>query len=150
MVLGGKGWCDPSLYPTITPELQNRSIISIVVGDHHFGALTSSGKLLTWGGNSKGALGLEDPSIAESLRGYTGSEQTYAPPEVTVPMEVRFDRHGQLKSEGRVRRYCFAVAAYANHTAALVVDFAGDEVPSEDLNQNVLHGVCPSQVCSDS
>jgi hypothetical protein len=47
---------------------------------------------------------------------------------------VRFD-HG-LKAEGRVERYCFAVAACGSHTAALVVDLAGDEVPPEDLEQH--------------
>jgi len=35
--------------PTILPELQNKGVISVVLGDYHFGALTASGKLFTWG-----------------------------------------------------------------------------------------------------
>ena len=133
----------------IIPELQNRSVISVVAGEDHFGALTSSGKLLTWGKYSKGALGLDAPSIAGSLKGHTEGEEAYIPPEVTVPTEVRFDHHEQLKGGG-VERYCFAVAAYASHTAALVVDFAGDEVPPEDSKQNGLHSISSSLVCNYS
>ena len=92
-------------------------------------------------------MGLEDPSIAEPPRGYTEGERAYTPLKVTVPTEVRFDHHERLKGEGRVKRYCFAVAACANHTAALVVDLAGDGVPPEDLKQNALSS---SLVCNDS
>ena len=35
--------------PTILPELQNKGVISVVLGDYHFGALTATGKLYTWG-----------------------------------------------------------------------------------------------------
>ena len=143
-------WNDPSESPTIIPELQNRSVISVVAGEDHFGALTSSGELLTWGKYSKGALGLEGPSIGESLRDYTEREGAYIPPEVTVPTEVRFDHHEQFKGEGTVKRYCFAVAACENHTAALVIDLSGDEDPPEDLKQNALRSVSSPLVCSDS
>ena len=148
-MLWGRNWDGPLSYPTIIPELQNRSVISVVAGDGHFGALTSSGKLLTWGEHSKGALGLENPSIAESLGGYTEGKRAYTPPEITVPTEVRFDHHDRLMGEGRAKRYCFAVAACANHTAALTVDLAGDEVPPEDLNQNALRSVSSSLVCNN-
>ena len=145
MVLWQQGLDDLSSDPTIIPELQNRSVISVVVGEGHFGALTSSGKLLTWGEYYRGALGLEGPSIAGSLRGHTEEEQTYVPPGVTVPTEVRFDHHEQAKGGG-VKRYCFAVAACKSHTAALVVDVAADEVPPEDLKQNTLRSVSSSLV----
>ena len=95
-------------------------------------------------------MGLEDPSIAEPPGRCTEGERTYTPPEVTVPTEVRFDHQEQLNGEGRVKRYCFAVAACANHTAALVVDLVGDKVPPEDLNQNPFHSVSSSLVCIDS
>jgi SCF-associated factor 1 len=35
--------------PTILPELQNKGVISIILGYYHFGALTATGKLFTWG-----------------------------------------------------------------------------------------------------
>ena len=127
MVLKGEQDTTPEMLPVIIPELQNRSIISVVHGYFHFGALTSSGKLLTWGSRFQGNLGLGDPGKLPV--GSPGTQHI-----VKVPSEVRFD-HG-LKAEGRVERYCFAVAAGSSHTAALVIDLAGDEVPSEDLEQH--------------
>ena len=148
MVLQGETSVGPQSHSTIIPELQNRSVISVVVGRDHFGALTSSGKLLTWGKYSGGALGLEDPSVADSSSGDTGGERAYTPPEVEVPTEVRFDQREQLMGEGGVKTYCFAVAAYENHTAALVVDLAGDEILPEYLNQNALRDVSSSFWCA--
>jgi len=132
---------NPEVFLVIIPELQNRSIISVVHRFRHFGALTSSGKLLTWGYNCWGALGLGDPGKlpVESPGGHKSEYQQVHRinsliPSVTVPSEVRFD-HG-LKAEGRVERYCLAVAAGFMHTVALVIDLAGDEVPPEDLEQH--------------
>ena len=143
MMLKGEYNTTPEMLPTIIPELQNRSVISVVCGYGHFGALTSSGKLLTWGRYSEGALGLGDLAKLSvgSPGGYANEEeraqaQSHHPPRVTVPSEVRFD-HG-LKAEGRVKRYCFAVAAGFAHTAALVADVAGDEVPPEDLDSTAF------------
>ena len=148
MVFKGGVKTTPAMLPTIIPGLQNRSVISVVGGAAHFGALTSSGKLLMWGKCSDGALGLGDPSELPvgSPGGYTKEEhqaQGYGPlPDVTVPSEVRFDHW--LRSEGRVERYCFAVAAGAWHTAALVVELAGDEVLPEDLEQVIEVAPMPS------
>jgi len=141
MVLQGESNTTPTMLPTIILELQNRSVISVVHGHSHFGALTSSGKLLTWGKYFGGALGLGDPTKLPvgSPGGYMKEEQQLQaqvnelPPDVVVPSEVRFD-HG-LKAKGRVERYCLAVAASGYSTAALVVDLKGD-VPLEDLNQH--------------
>jgi len=144
MVLKGEIKTTPEMLPTIIPELQNRSVISVVVGDTHFGALTSSGKLLTWGQYSTGALGLGDPGElpAGSPGGFAEEEHRIRaealgygfPQNVAVPSEVRFDH--RLRAEGRVERYCFAAVAVGFHTAALVLDSAGDGVPPEDLEQD--------------
>ena len=140
MVLMGGSHTTPETLPNIIPELQNRSVISVVFGYMHFGALTSSGKLLTWGEYSSGALGLGDPGklpvgspggYAEEEKRVRAQADELRPPGVTVPTEVRFD-HG-LTVEGRVKRYCFAAAASGCHTVALVVDLAEDEVPPEGL-----------------
>jgi SCF-associated factor 1 len=128
MVLKGEIKTTPETLPIVIPELQNRSVTSVVCGYHHFGALTSSGKLLTWGKYSKGALGLGDPGKlpAESVGHAKEEYQLHGPPpDVTVPSEVRFD-HG-LEAKGRVERYCFAVTASRHHTTALVVDLAEDD-----------------------
>ena len=127
MVLKGERNTTLEMLPVIIPELQNRSVISVVHGYDHFGALTSYGKLLTWGRNLWGALGLGDPGKLP-----VGSPGTQS--SVKVPSEVRFD-HG-LKAEGRVKKYCFAVAAGFRHTVALVIDLAEDEVPPEALEQD--------------
>lgn len=137
----------PPLKPTIIPALQSphNSIISVVLGDYHYGALTSDGRLLTWGAFSKGALGLGDPvkieegqpggfrnrqerlSVMDSMhRGY----MPFTPPEVQVPTEVRFDweeKEGQeRKNKGqeakKKERYCFAVTAGGWHMGALAID----------------------------
>ena len=123
--------------PTIIPRLQNRSAISVVSGIGHLGALTPSGKLLTWGENFRGALGLGDPTKLPlgSPGGYMIEKERVEahnmPPRVTVPTEVRFD-HG-LEVERRVKRYCLAAAAGGYSTAALVVDLVEDEVSPEGL-----------------
>ena len=141
MVLMGERYVTPKTLPTIISGLQNRSVISVVSGNNHFGALTSSGKLLTWGGYSRGTLGLGDPSKLPtgSPGGYTKEERVQPqdhgpPPRVTVPTEVRFDH--ELETNGRFRRYCFAAAASEWNTIALVVDLAEDEGPPEGLEQN--------------
>ena len=140
-MLKGEHDATPVTLPTIIPELQNSSVISVVTGLTHFGALTSSGKLLTWGGYSRGNLGLGDPGKlpAGSPGGYTEEEQRIGaqtdkpPPDVTVPTEVKFD-YG-LAVEGGTKRYCFAAAAGGWSTAALIFDLAEGEVPSEGLEQ---------------
>ena len=127
----------PETLPTIIPGLQNRSVISVVKGFGYFSALTSSGKLLTWGIYNHGALGLGDPSKLPigSLGGHaTEEEQAKFPryiPEVTVPTEVNFDH--RLKDKGRVKRYCFTAAVAGLGTVALIVDLAKDEVLPQSL-----------------
>ena len=49
--------------PQVIPELQGIGVIKIVQGDYSFGALTSDGRLRTWGQYSGGALGLGHPSL---------------------------------------------------------------------------------------
>ena len=117
--------------PTIIPELQGRDVISCVVGDYHYGALTATGKLLTWGAFSKGALGLGDPVEipAGQPGGYATQEEKNrafherwglrnSPPDVQCPTEVRFvhqERHKRPK-------YCLSAAAFGRHMGALVID----------------------------
>ena len=144
VVLEGAYNTTPEMLPTIVPELQNRSVISVFCSPTHSGALTSSGKLLTWGNYYEGVLGLGDPGKLPvgSPGGYGREEQRaraqkYGYPQpwgVMVPTEVRFD-HG-LAANGRVEMYCFAAAVGGGSTTALVVDLAGDEVPPKDLEQH--------------
>lgn len=115
--------------PQALPELQNKDVISVVIGDYHQGALTANGKLLTWGGYSHGALGLGDPvDISVGDAGGFGTEQdreqatmgrrANTPPPVERPTEVRFD-HAR---KNRKDRFCFAATAAGWHMGALVID----------------------------
>lgn len=120
----------PTSQPKIIPALQNRSIISVVMGDYHNAALTADGKLLTWGQYSNGALGLGDPLDLEP--GSPGAFATatqrdlarergrgiLVPQAVSIPTEVRFDHTGKKPRD----RFCFAATAAGWHTGALVID----------------------------
>ena len=131
---------DPNTEPRILPALQNRNVISVVLGDYHFGALTSTGKLLTWGQYSCGALGLGDPTKIEPGQpgGYrTEQQRQHAvewrgpnPPAVTEPTEVRFDH----EERQRKKRFCFAATSAGWHMGALVIDL---EVRTSSVRQRL-------------
>lgn len=113
--------------PKIIPELQNKSVISVAIGDYHHAALTAEGRLFTWGAYSSGALGLGDPARLEpGAPGGFAHQQSYqiamsrrrgTPSGVERPTEVRFDHEGSVK-----KSFCFAVTAAGWHTGALVID----------------------------
>ncbi|KAF5327877.1 hypothetical protein D9619_003928 [Psilocybe cf. subviscida] len=113
--------------PKIIPELQYRSVISVVLGDYHSAAVTADGRLLSWGSFSKGALGLGHPSFLKpgTAGGFSterDSRMRREPPAVTVPTEVRFDN--QI---GSARKwYCISATAAGWHTGALVVDLESE------------------------
>lgn len=156
VVLMGTKETDPHDRPQIIPSLQDRKVISVVIGDYHYGALTSTGKLLTWGGFSRGALGLGDPTTIEAGKpgGYADEMQRQTarshggpyPPPVTEPTEVRFD-HGEKR---RRERFCFAATAAGWHMGALVIDLEPDD--NVDENEEAVRmpgGFPPSQETSD-
>ena len=144
-MLKGDVYTAPGVFPIIIPELQNKSIISVVLGDYFFGSLTSSGRLLTWGGYCRGALGLGDPGDLPvgSPGGFANREdqvqaQRYgygSPPDVGVPSEVRFDH--ELTRGGKTKQYCLAAAAGGWQMGALVIDLEEDEVPPKHLEQRL-------------
>ncbi|KAF4611294.1 hypothetical protein D9613_006938 [Agrocybe pediades] len=138
VVLLGNTETTPDSPAKIIPELQNRSIISVVIGDYHNAALTVNGKLLTWGQYSNGALGLGDPLSLEpgtpggfaTPRDRTIAEQNRRaePPAVSVPTEVRFDH----KSKKPRERFCVSVTAAGWHTGALVIDLDNEDEDDEE------------------
>ncbi|KAI0028891.1 RCC1/BLIP-II [Vararia minispora EC-137] len=128
IVLVGNMDTGPLSDPDVPSSLQNRSVISVVLGDYHKGALTSSGKLLTWGAFSEGALGLGDPrKLPLGTPGGYRSQQALdsarrrdhipEPPSVEEPAEVRFDMDGREAG----RKYAFAATAGGWHSGALVL-----------------------------
>ncbi|KAF8966329.1 regulator of chromosome condensation 1/beta-lactamase-inhibitor protein II [Flammula alnicola] len=141
IVLIGDTNTTPESQPKIIPQLQNKSVISIEVGDYHTAALTANGKLLTWGGYSNGALGLGDPlKLEPGTPGAFSSERDRKlaeerrrmgsqPPNVDIPTEVRFDHNSKKPRE----RFCFATTAAGWHTGALVIDLE----PGEDEEDEV-------------
>ncbi|KAG6897434.1 hypothetical protein C0992_001595 [Termitomyces sp. T32_za158] len=139
VVLIGNRETTPQSSPNIVPELQHRSIISVVLGDYHNAALTADGKVLTWGNYSAGALGLGEPTklTAGTPGGYATEEhrllalsgRRFDPPAVDIPTEVRFD-HGLKFAKDR---FCFSIAAAGWHTGALVIDIEADEDEEVEL-----------------
>ncbi|TFK39864.1 regulator of chromosome condensation 1/beta-lactamase-inhibitor protein II [Crucibulum laeve] len=140
IVLMGDTDTMPQSEPKIIPALQNRDVILVVLGDYHNAALTATGRLLTWGAYSAGALGLGDPRKLEP--GTPGGFETLrdrvratehgggTPPDVSVPTEVRFD-HGRKKSKDR---FCFSATAAGWHSGALVIDLE----PNSDDDDNEI------------
>jgi len=128
IVLMGNQDCTVDSQPTILPQLQNKGVISVVLGDYHYGALTADGKLYTWGHYSKGALGLGDPAyikpgqpggfLTKNDREIAVARRRGEPPNVSVPTEVRFDH----EEKERKNMFCFAAAAAGWHMGALAID----------------------------
>lgn len=84
-------------------------------------------------------MGLGDPGGLSRRVCEGGEQQVRAKKhgylqDVTVPTKVRVD-HG-LAAKGRVERDCVAAVASGWNIAALVIDFAGDEILPEDLEQH--------------
>lgn len=98
---GGRGRGGPVQQPVIVPELQDRGVTSVVLGDWHYGAVTADGQLLTWGAHGNGALGYPTKEL-----------------EVAVPTKVRFD-YGE-RQQGK--RFCVAATAAGWQTGVLVID----------------------------
>lgn len=109
--------------PQIIPALQNRDVISVILGDYHNCALTADGELFTWGAYSRGALGLGDPTAlpvgapggfaTENARLVASERRSGTPPDVNIPSRVTF---------GKGKKFCFAACAAGWHTGALVID----------------------------
>ncbi|KZP09892.1 RCC1/BLIP-II protein [Athelia psychrophila] len=145
VVIMGDADTNASSTPNVIPELQNKGVISVVLGDYHFGALTEDGKLLTWGQYSQGALGLGDPASLEpgqpggfstdAHRQMALSRRRGSPPEVTVPTAVRFDH--QLK--GKRDMFCFAATASGWHMGALVIDLETNKEEDDDSESENQH-----------
>lgn len=138
--------------PKIIPDLQNRSVISIVLGDYHNGALTATGKLLTWGAYSSGALGLGDPvDLPVGAPGGFATRNAHLraqsqgrgePPAVEVPTEVRFD-HGRKHPKDR---FCFSASAAGWHTGALVIDLEVSNVSRLHYTSSLYFTFSPMHV----
>lgn len=118
-----------SFQTTVVPSAQSDPIISVVLGDYHFAGLTSSGRVLSWGKYSSGALGLGDPRQLEvgAPGGFRRREEkemaiegrgNQPDGEVTVPTEVKWDWDPSAKG----KKFCFAVTASGWHTGALAID----------------------------
>ncbi|EEQ37976.1 hypothetical protein CLUG_02099 [Clavispora lusitaniae ATCC 42720] len=87
VLLGKQGSDDEANLPKVIPELQNKGIIQISMGDYHYLALTDKGKLLSWGlePQNSGCLGLGNLSeIADET--ITTENRNHI---VTEPHEVK-------------------------------------------------------------
>lgn len=93
--------------PIVKPELQGIGVIKVSMGDWHYGALTSSGQLYTWGQWSQGALGTWDSLPLHQSATVDRPTSTPATPrreEMTPqPMRARggLSRFGRIGFAGR-------------------------------------------------
>lgn len=135
IVLMGPNDATPETKPSVISTLQNKGVISIVIGDYHFGALLENGKLLSWGAST--ATGLGDPYEIEPGKpgGFATSQhrdrslEVYQNlPNIEVPTEVTFS-HGLKKKRDR---FVFAAAAAGWHMGALVVDLDQSDEEEEE------------------
>lgn len=145
IVLMGQNDVSAESKPTIIPALQNRGVISIVLGDYQFGALLENGALLTWG--QAASTGLGDPyAISPGQPGGFRTEEEkrrsltlfQSIPDIPNPTEVRFD-HELARPR---KRFVFSAAAAGWHMGALVVDLEegepepkAKEVPKSDNDE---------------
>ncbi|GAA5849559.1 hypothetical protein JCM8547_000497 [Rhodosporidiobolus lusitaniae] len=65
VLLGDRDWNEQKS-PQVIPELQGLGVIKIAHGDYHNLALTSNGRLYSWGAFSAGALGLGHPRLTNT------------------------------------------------------------------------------------
>lgn len=70
--------------PILLPELQNRGVIQVVIGDYHYIALTDTGDLLSWGLEllNRGCLGLGAFSEAKEFVEQEGNSWRVRQPHV--------------------------------------------------------------------
>ncbi|KAG8728735.1 hypothetical protein FRC12_021544 [Ceratobasidium sp. 428] len=154
VVLLGKADTTRQDAPKIVPELQNRNVISVVLGDYHYCALTANGELFSWGKYSNGALGLGRPRQRQQ-RGsrfqarHAGMPLLHQPmmpilhqparsPErrdVDKPTRVSFDHEDHIRD-----RYVFAVAAAGWHCGALVIDLHSSTSASDEGTPEAVLG----------
>ncbi|GAA5885629.1 hypothetical protein JCM6882_007502 [Rhodosporidiobolus microsporus] len=66
IVLLGDNERDEGTIPQVIPELQGLGVIKVSHGDYHNIALTSNGRLYSWGAYSAGALGLGHPQLSNT------------------------------------------------------------------------------------
>ncbi|BGP31748.1 hypothetical protein JCM10296v2_003522 [Rhodotorula toruloides] len=105
VLLGDKDWTEAT-EPEVIPELQNIGVIKVAHGDYHHLALTSNGRLFSWGAYSAGALGLGHPQLANTPLSLppTGRESAAPQPDVEdrvrphpMPRIIRDDQFNQTR-----------------------------------------------------
>ncbi|GJN89046.1 hypothetical protein Rhopal_002020-T1 [Rhodotorula paludigena] len=139
VLLGKKPW-RPDPVPEVMPELQNIGVIKIAHGDYHNLALTSSGRIYSWGAYSNGALGLGHPQLSGTPLSIPPVSASQVPPQdaasippvpiqrpperVDKPTRVRFpgETDGADAGEERRDKFVYSVTASGWHSGCLAVD----------------------------
>ena len=111
--------------PIVMPSLQKRGIVAIAFGDYHSLALTSQGKVLSWGTESRncGCLGLGPKELAMTR----GVDYNFADGRLSEPTEIPFPVHprNNMASEGSSNEehtFVFNIAAAGWHSGALALE----------------------------
>ncbi|KAK9898276.1 RCC1/BLIP-II [Cystobasidium minutum MCA 4210] len=138
-VLQGQQDASEDTEPTIKAELQDRGVIRVECGDYHFGALTASGELYTFGSYSNGALGLgpENNRLEPSMRGTMDRN-------ITIPSKVSFLDPARANASSQPDEYCFNLAMAGWASGALCVNLQDgvddDDDPANDVRMSLNKG----------
>lgn len=127
------------IHCALSSRAQDDPVISVVIGDYHYIALTARGSLYSWGRYCCGALGLGDPRVLEvgSPGGFPSSWEREGAlaglpslpadsQEVEVPTEIRWDWQADELRGPQRKRLCFGVGAGGWHAGALVLEVDKD------------------------
>ncbi|CAD6917537.1 unnamed protein product [Tilletia controversa] len=145
----------PRVEPRIIPELQARSIIKVVQGDFHAGAMDAKGHVVAWGNWSHGALGvwdalpLRDGGVAPVEGDVEGgandvegrakrrAAQRVCREVVERPLEVQFL---DWRKNDPPRQFVFDLAMSGHHSGALAVDmdYGKADVQAGDVDDGKL------------
>jgi SCF-associated factor 1 len=145
LVLFGDAESEEESRPQILPALQGIGVIKVCLGDYHKGALTSEGKLLTFGGYSSGALGhghrnsrLGTPQQQGQNRPAPVQLGGLSMYDIANPQEVIFAPNRPDS------KFVFNAAFSGWHSLALVVDLeARDDGDSDEEPAQPMPGSMP-------
>lgn len=148
VVLQGNKDADETTLPLKKPELQNADVIRVECGDYHYGALTSTGRLFTFGQFSNGALG-HGPNNSR-LTNPLLSSPTGA---VEVPSMVHFhnlldDPEGTVNADDVESEYCFNIALAGWASGALTVSLHDNVRQPRQTEEIMSEGKVCFGVCS--
>ena len=119
--------------PAIVPSIADRSVVQVVCGGMHTVALTTDGKVYSWGCNDEGALGRRTSGMhQESVPGLVSF------PEHVVQVSAGDSHTVALTDDGKV--FCWGSFRDANGPIGLTPDQKKLEIPIKIIDNTSSYG----------